>query len=66
MRENYTGTVPYRRVNEYLSGALMSTLRSLLEGKEDWDPGQVAAWFTDMAMNGLGAQLSIQTRLSSQ
>lgn len=53
LRESYSGTVPYIRINQYLTGALFNLLRSLMEDDEDWDSMEMAQFFTKLAAPGI-------------
>lgn len=58
LRNRYKNkSVPYRRINQFLTGALMEVIRCELAEKQEWDSNALAQWFTSLAIQGLSGQL---------
>lgn len=59
LRKRYTRTdFPYFLINEYLTGALLAVLRSILSREEEWDSERLSEFFTALAAPGILSMLT--------
>ncbi len=52
LRLQYKGKIPYRRINEFLAGALFHLLCNIIQ-EDDFDSLELANFFTSLAVDGL-------------
>ncbi|MBL8019407.1 MAG: TetR/AcrR family transcriptional regulator [Leptospirales bacterium] len=62
LRKKYRRTdFPYFLINEYLTGALLAVLRSILSTDAEWDSERLSEFFTALAAPGILSMLANQT-----
>ncbi|MCC5814467.1 MAG: TetR/AcrR family transcriptional regulator [Leptospira sp.] len=52
-------SIPYIRINQYLTGALVHLTRELLRENDEWDSEEIATFFTKLSVPGIIGMMDV-------